>query len=72
MNAITDESLMLDIDIIEKEFDEKLAEYDAILDKLNKDIAIKQKLIDDNIIKFFNHKTVEIVTHINYNLHCFN
>lgn len=39
---MTDESLMLDIDIIEKEFDEKLAEYDGILDKLNKDIAIKQ------------------------------
>ena len=39
---MTDESLMLDIDIIEKEFGEKLAEYDAILDKLNKDIAIKQ------------------------------
>ena len=68
---MTDESLMLDIDIIEKEFDEKLAEYDAMLDKLNKDIAIKQKLIDDNIIKFFNHKTVEIVTQISYNLHCF-
>ena len=56
LNEMTDESLMLDIDIIEKEHEQKLAEMDSALqEKINalkeKDNALKEKDAENQALK---------------------